>query len=234
MTLIDVGTLSDLPEVSTPSRPAFAPISRALAALRAGLPVLVLDDEHRENEGDVIMAGATLQASWMAWTIRHTSGYLCAPMPEAWADRLHLPPMVADNQDPRATAYTITCDAATGVTTGISAADRTRTVQLLADPTTQPSDLIRPGHVVPLRARDGGVLTRPGHTEACVDLCALAGLAPVGVIGELVHDHGPMMRTPDVLALGAVHDLPVVTIAALAAYRRTRHMTHPHGEGTCW
>lgn len=197
----------------------FATIPQALAALRAGLPVLVLDDETRENEGDVILAGATLTRRWLAWTIRRTSGYLCAPMPAAWADRLALPLMVTDSQDPRRTAYTITCDAATGVSTGISAADRTRTIRLLADPASTAADLIRPGHVVPLRAREGGVLTRRGHTEACVDLCELAGLPPVGVIGELVHDQGPMLRTPDVLALGAAYGLPVLTIEALVAYR---------------
>ncbi len=207
--------------------PGFATIPEALAAMRAGLPVLVLDDENRENEGDVVLAGATLDTRWLAWTIRHSSGYLCAPMPGAWADRLALPPMVADNQDPRATAYTITCDAATGISTGISAADRTRTIRLLADPATRADDLIRPGHVVPLRARVGGVLSRRGHTEACVDLCTLAGLPPVGVIGELVHDEGSMMRTPDVVALGATHGLPVVTIEALVTYRRTREARQP-------
>jgi 3,4-dihydroxy 2-butanone 4-phosphate synthase/GTP cyclohydrolase II len=212
--------LTALPALTAPPVPGLATITAALSALRAGRPVLVLDDDDRENEGDVVLAGQTLTASWLAWTIRHTSGYLCAPMPNAWADRLELPPMVSRNQDPRATAYTITCDAAEGITTGISAADRTRTIRVLADPASTPAQLIRPGHVVPLRAREGGVLTRRGHTEACVDLCTLAGLAPVGVIGELVHDEGSMMRTPQVLALGAREDLPVVTIAALVDHRR--------------
>ncbi|MCA0435263.1 MAG: 3,4-dihydroxy-2-butanone-4-phosphate synthase [Actinobacteria bacterium] len=200
----------------------FATIPQALAALREGRPVLVLDDADRENEGDVILAAQTLTTSWLAWTIRHTSGYLCAPMPGRRADALDLPPMVADNQDPRRTAYTITCDAATGIGTGISAADRARTIRLLADPASTPADLIRPGHVVPLRARDGGVLERAGHTEAAVDLARLAGLEPVGAIGELVHDDGTMMRTAAVLALGAEQGLPVVTIADLIAWRR-RH-----------
>ncbi|MBK7723596.1 MAG: 3,4-dihydroxy-2-butanone-4-phosphate synthase [Austwickia sp.] len=212
--------LTALPALTAPPVPGLATITAALSALRAGRPVLVLDDDDRENEGDVVLAGQTLTASWLAWTIRHTSGYLCAPMPNAWADRLELPPMVSRNQDPRATAYTITCDAAEGITTGISAADRTRTIRVLADPASTPDQLIRPGHVVPLRAREGGVLTRRGHTEACVDLCTLAGLAPVGVIGELVHDEGAMMRTPQVLELGAREDLPVVTIAALVEHRR--------------
>jgi len=197
-------------------------IEEALAALRAGRPVLVTDDEDRENEGDVVLAAETLADEWMAWTIRHTSGYICAPMPEGVADRLRLPLMVTDNRDPLRTAYTVTVDAAAGITTGISAADRARTVRLLADPEATPESLIRPGHVVPLRAKDGGVLVRPGHTEAAVDLCRLAGLAPVGAIGELVNDDGTMMRLPQVLALGEAHDLPVITIAALVAWRQ-RH-----------
>jgi 3,4-dihydroxy 2-butanone 4-phosphate synthase/GTP cyclohydrolase II len=197
-------------------------IEMALDALRAGRPVLVLDDEDRENEGDVVLAGQTLTDEWMAWTIRHTSGYICAPVTEEVADRLDLPLMVRDNRDPRRTAYTVTVDAASGVSTGISAADRAHTIRTLSDPQAGAHDLIRPGHVVPLRARSGGVLARPGHTEAAVDLCRLAGLEPVGAIGELVADDGTMMRTPDVLALGAATDLPVVTIADLVAWRQ-RH-----------
>jgi 3,4-dihydroxy 2-butanone 4-phosphate synthase/GTP cyclohydrolase II len=199
-----------------------ARIEEALDALRAGRPVLVLDSEDRENEGDAVLSAQTATEQWMAWTIRHTSGYLCAPLPGDVADRLELPLMVADNRDPLRTAYTVSVDATEGVTTGISAADRTRTVQVLADPTAMPSDLVRPGHVLPLRARDGGVLRRPGHTEAAVDLTRLAGLAPVGVIGELVHDDGRMMRLDAVVALGAEHDLPVITIEALIAWRQ-RH-----------
>jgi len=195
-------------------------IEQALEALRAGLPVLVTDDEDRENEGDVILAAATATTEWMAWTIRHTSGYICTPMPEAWADRLGLPLMVAENRDPLRTAYTVTVDATEGVTTGISAADRSLTIRLLAQEGSTASDFIRPGHVVPLRAKDGGVLVRAGHTEAAVDLCRLAGLAPVGAIGELVHDNGSMMRLPAVLELGAEHNLPVITIEALIAWRQ--------------
>jgi 3,4-dihydroxy 2-butanone 4-phosphate synthase / GTP cyclohydrolase II len=195
-------------------------IEEAFEALRAGLPVLVADDEDRENEGDVILAAATATTEWMAWTIRHTSGYICAPMSEARANSLGLPPMVADNQDPRGTAYTVTVDAAEGVTTGISAADRAHTIRALADDDSVPSDFHRPGHVVPLRARQGGVLVRGGHTEAAVDLCRLAGLSPVGAIGELVHDDGSMMRLPAVLELGREHGLPVITIEALIAWRQ--------------
>jgi len=195
-------------------------IEEAFEALRAGLPVLVVDDEDRENEGDVILAAETVTTQWMAWTIRHTSGYICAPMTESRAVRLGLPPMVADNQDPRRTAYTVTVDAAAGVSTGISAADRAHTIRLLAQDGSTASDFNRPGHVVPLRARQGGVLVRAGHTEAAVDLCRLAGLAPVGAIGELVNDDGSMMRLPAVLDLGAEHSLPVITIAALIAWRQ--------------
>ena len=195
-------------------------IDKAFEALRAGLPVLVVDDEDRENEGDVILAAATVTTEWMAWTIRHTSGYICAPMPEVRADRLGLPLMVADNRDPLRTAYTVTVDAAAGVTTGISAADRAHTIRLLAQEGSTASDFRRPGHVVPLRAKEGGVLVRGGHTEAAVDLCRLAGLAPVGAIGELVHDDGSMMRMPAVLELGARRGLPVITIAALIAWRQ--------------
>jgi 3,4-dihydroxy 2-butanone 4-phosphate synthase/GTP cyclohydrolase II len=195
-------------------------VEEALEALQAGRPVLVLDDEDRENEGDLVLAAETASEDWMAWTIRHSSGYLCAPMPGEIADRLELPLMVADNRDPLRTAYTVSVDAAEGVTTGISAADRLRTVQVLADVDATPSDLIRPGHVLPLRARPGGVLTRPGHTEAAVDLTRLAGLSPVGVIGELVHDDGTMMRFDAVVELGREFGLPVITIEQLVDHRQ--------------
>ncbi len=199
-----------------------ATVEEALDALREGRPVLVVDDEDRENEGDVVLAAQTLTERWTAWAVRHSSGYLCAPVTEEVADRLGLPLMVPDNRDPLRTAYTVTVDAAVGVTTGISAADRTLTARVLADPTSTAADLRRPGHVVPLRAREGGVLSRPGHTEAAVDLCRLAGLAPVGLIGELVEDDGSMTRLPGVLALGDREGLPVLTIAALVAWRQ-RH-----------
>ncbi|HEX3005379.1 MAG TPA: 3,4-dihydroxy-2-butanone-4-phosphate synthase, partial [Angustibacter sp.] len=204
-----------------------ADVPVALAALRAGRPVLVVDDEHRENEGDVVLAAQHATPEWIAWTVRHTSGLLCAPMPAETADRLRLPAMVVDNQDPRGTAYTLTVDARDGVSTGISAADRAHTLRLLASPSTTADDLVRPGHVLPLRARSGGVLERAGHTEASVDLCRLAGLTPVAVIAELVHDDGRMMRLPDVLALGAAHDLVTVSIADLALWRLTHDDAGP-------
>jgi len=199
---------------------ALSTVEEALAALRAGSPVLVLDDEDRENEGDLVLAAETATEDWMAWTIRHSSGYLCAPMPDALADRLELPLMVAANRDPLRTAYTVSVDAASGITTGISAVDRLRTVRVLADVDSTPADLIRPGHVLPLRARHGGVLTRPGHTEAAVDLTRLAGLSPVAVIGELVHDDGTMMRFAAVVELGRQFGLPVITIEQLIDHRQ--------------
>lgn len=202
-------------------------IEAALAALRAGRPVLVADDADRENEGDVILAARHATPEWIAWTVRHTSGLLCAPMTGARADALELPAMVTDNQDPKQTAYTITVDAARGVSTGISAADRATTLRVLADPTATARDLIRPGHILPLRARPGGVLERPGHTEAAVDLCALAGVPQVGVIAELVADDGSMMRMPGIEDLGARHDLPVLTVAELIAYRAAHPLPAP-------
>ncbi|EHK82776.1 bifunctional 3,4-dihydroxy-2-butanone-4-phosphate synthase/GTP cyclohydrolase II [Rhodococcus pyridinivorans] len=202
-------------------------IEAALDALRAGKPVLVSDAADRENEGDVILSAQHATPEWIAWTVRHTSGLLCAPMTGARADALDLPAMVADNQDPKQTAYTVTVDAARGVTTGISAADRATTLRVLADPTATSRDLIRPGHILPLRARPGGVLERPGHTEAAVDLCALAGLPQVGVIAELVSDDGSMMRMPEIEALGAQYDLPVLTIEELIRYRAAHPFPSP-------
>jgi len=204
-------------------------IPEALEALRAGKPVLVADDEGRENEGDVILSAQYATQEWLAWTIRHTSGYICAPMSNEYADRLELPPMVARNQDLRQTAYTVTVDAATGVTTGISASDRAKTLRVLGDPLATATSVIRPGHIVPLRARDGGVRERPGHTEAAVDLMRLAGLTPVGAICEVVEDTGEMTRLPGLIALGAEFGLPVITIADLIAYI----VEHPDAEALC-
>ncbi len=199
---------------------SLASIPEAVAALAAGRPVIVVDDEGRENEGDVVLAAELATAETIAWTVRNTSGFLCAPLAPELADALELPPMVAVNQDPRGTAYTVTVDAARGVSTGISAADRARTLRVLADPASVAADLHRPGHVVPLRGRPGGVLERPGHTEASLDLLALAGLRPAAVIGEIVGVDGSMARLPELLALGEREGVPVVTIADLVALRR--------------
>ncbi|ORM34064.1 GTP cyclohydrolase II [Williamsia sp. 1135] len=194
-------------------------IGRALESLRTGAPVLVTDDHDRENEGDVVLAASTSTPEWVAWTVRNTSGLLCAPMSAERADALALPLMVTDNRDPRRTAYTVTVDAGSGVTTGISAADRSRTLNVLGAPDSVAADLIRPGHVLPLRARPGGVLERAGHTEAAVDLCRLAGVEPVGAIAELVSEDGAMMRMPEIRELGVRKGLPVLTIAELIRYR---------------
>ena len=197
-------------------------VEQALEQLRLGRPVLVADSRARENEADVILAAETATVEWVAWTIRHSSGYLCAPMPQDKADRLELPLMVPQSQDPRRTAYTVTVDAAAGVTTGISAGDRLTTLQALARPDASAKDVIRPGHVLPLRAVAGGVLHRPGHTEAAVDLCELAGLEPVGAIAELVKDDGSMMRLDDATDLAQKEGLVVLTIADLIRHRRQR------------
>ena len=202
-------------------------VEEALEALRAGRPVLVADSLDRENEADVVLAAQSATPEWVAWTIRHSSGYLCAPMPAARADALDLPLMVPHSQDPRRTAYTVTVDAATGVTTGISAADRARTLRVLADPASGHGDLIRPGHVLPLRAVPGGVLHRAGHTEAAVDLCRLAGLEPVGAIAELVRDDGQMVRLPEAARIAADAGLVLLTIADLRAWRVAHGDTGP-------
>ncbi|MFF2274836.1 GTP cyclohydrolase II [Agromyces sp. NPDC058126] len=202
---------------------SLATIPEVLDALRAGKPVIVADDEARENEGDAIMAAEFATQEWIAWMVRNTSGYLCAPMPNAIADRLELPLMVERNEDARSTAYTISVDAADRNSTGISATERAHTLRVLADPASTPERLIRPGHVIPLRAVDGGVRERAGHTEAAVDLMRLAGLSPVGVIGELVEDDGEMMRLPGLIALGEREGLPVTTVAALIEWLREWH-----------
>jgi 3,4-dihydroxy 2-butanone 4-phosphate synthase/GTP cyclohydrolase II len=201
---------------------SLADIPTALQALRDGRPVIVADDEGRENEGDVVMAAQFASQEWIAWTVRHTSGYLCAPMTNEWADRLNLPPMWAKSEDPRGTAYTVSVDAADRLSTGISASDRAHTLRVLADPASTPASVIRPGHIIPLRAVDGGVRERDGHTEATVDLLKLAGLTPVGVIGEIVEDGGEMMRLPGLLALGEEHGVPVITIEELIRFMEER------------
>jgi 3,4-dihydroxy 2-butanone 4-phosphate synthase/GTP cyclohydrolase II len=181
---------------------------------------VVVDDADRENEGDLIFAAQMATAQLLAFMVRHTSGFVCVPLVGEDADRLELPPMYHVNQDRRGTAYTVTVDARQGVSTGISAADRAHTIRLLADPDTVPTDLARPGHVVPLRAKAGGVLRRPGHTEAAVDLAQLAGLRPAGVLCELVNDDGTMMRLPELTRFATQHGLTLISIADLIAYRR--------------
>ncbi|MGP9845823.1 3,4-dihydroxy-2-butanone-4-phosphate synthase [Brachybacterium sp. 107] len=196
------------------------PIEEAIAAIAAGRPVVVVDDEDRENEGDLILAASAATPELLAFAVRYSSGLLCAPMTAARADALELPLMVEHSTDPLRTAYTISVDASQGVTTGISAADRARTLQVLGTEGAAPGDLIRPGHVLPLRARDGGVLERRGHTEAAVDLTRLAGRTEVGMIVELIHDDGTMMRGPALRDFADEHELVMVSIEALAEHRR--------------
>ena len=202
---------------------SLASIPTAIEALRAGRPIIVADDEGRENEGDVIIAAELASQEWIAWMVRNSSGFICAPMTNEIADRLDLPPMVAVNEDPRGTAYTVSVDAADRLSTGISAADRAHTLRVLADTQATPASLHRPGHILPLRAVDGGVRERDGHTEAAVDLMRLAGLTPVAAISEIVAEDGEMMRLPGLIALGEREDVPVITIVSLIEWMNEHH-----------
>ena len=192
----------------------------AIRAFEAGEIVVVTDDGGRENEGDLIVAAVHCTPQNMAFIVRHTSGIVCTPMPRAEAKRLNLTAMVAENDAPYATAFTVSVDYRHGTTTGISADDRTLTVRNLANPNSGAGDFVRPGHIFPLVAREGGVLMRSGHTEAAVDLCRLADLPPFGVICELVNDEGSVMRGPQVSAFAEKHGLKEVSVADLIAYRQ--------------
>ncbi|KAA9393391.1 3,4-dihydroxy-2-butanone-4-phosphate synthase [Kocuria coralli] len=191
------------------------PIENAVKAIAAGGAVVVVDDQDRENEGDLIYAAQFATPELTGFTIRHTSGVLCVPMTAGRADALRLPAMTEVNEDAKTTAYTVTCDAREGVTTGISAEDRARTARVLSADQPDPGAITRPGHMLPLRAVDGGVRERAGHTEAAVDLCRLAGLTEAGVIAELVHDDGSMMRLPALRTFATDHGLPLVSIEDL-------------------
>ncbi|OLT16171.1 bifunctional 3,4-dihydroxy-2-butanone 4-phosphate synthase/GTP cyclohydrolase II [Pseudonocardia sp. CNS-139] len=214
----------------------------ALAELRRGRLVVVVDDEDRENEGDLIMAAELATPEQIAFMIRHTSGLLCVAVTEERAEELRLPLMVDDGNDPRGTAFTVSVDLKTGTTTGVSASDRARTVRAIADPGTRPADLCRPGHVFPLRARPGGVLQRAGHTESAVDLCRLAGLEPAGVLAEITNEDGTMARRGDLHAFAAEHGLVTIAVADLVRHRRaaetlvrreaTGRVPSDHGEFT--
>ena len=200
-------------------RAEFSSIPTILAELRAGRMVLILDDEDRENEGDLIMAAEHVTPESMAFMIRHTSGIICVPMEEERLLRLELPQMVASKNDSYRTAFTVSVDYRHGTSTGVSAADRAATIAALANPQTVPADFARPGHIFPLRPRRGGVLVRAGHTEAAVDLCVLAGLRPAGVLCELMNDDGSMARRADCEVFARRHTLAVGTIADLIRYR---------------
>ena len=197
----------------------FARVEDALADLAAGKCVIVVDDEGRENEGDLIAAAHLATPEVLNLMMREARWLICVPMTRQRADLLGLPPMVASNQDAHCTAFTVSVDARTGISTGISAADRARTARLLADPAICSNDLVRPGHLFPLVARQGGVLQRAGHTEAAVDLCRLAGLPPVGVICEIINDDGTMSRQPELLDFAGKHNLHIITVKQIIAYR---------------
>jgi 3,4-dihydroxy 2-butanone 4-phosphate synthase/GTP cyclohydrolase II len=195
-------------------------VTRAIKDFADGRPVIVVDDANRENEGDIIVAASKATPELIGFTIRYSSGVVCVPMRGQDLDRLQIPLMTAQNSERMRTAYTVSVDAAVGVSTGISAADRATTIRKLADPQATAGDFARPGHIFPLRARDGGVLVRPGHTEAAVDLAVLAGLPPVGVVCEVVHDDGTMMRLPALRKFADEHGLALISIEQLIEHRR--------------
>ncbi|MDS1269449.1 bifunctional 3,4-dihydroxy-2-butanone-4-phosphate synthase/GTP cyclohydrolase II [Lipingzhangella sp. LS1_29] len=194
-------------------------IRTAVADIAAGRPVVVVDDTDRENEGDIIFAADAATPELLAFMVRYTSGVICVPLLGADLDRLNLPLMVANNEESMRTAYTVTVDARSGVSTGISAADRSHTIRVLADGDSTADQLVRPGHVLPLRYRDGGVLSRRGHTEASVDLARLAGRRPAGVLAEVVNDDGTMARLPELRRFADEHDLRLVSVEQLVEYR---------------
>ncbi|MGI8578327.1 MAG: bifunctional 3,4-dihydroxy-2-butanone-4-phosphate synthase/GTP cyclohydrolase II [Nocardioidaceae bacterium] len=195
-------------------------VERAVTDVAAGLAVVVVDDEDRENEGDLVFAAGKATPELLAFTIRYTSGVVCVPMQGAALDRLGIPLMTPLNRERMRTAYTVSVDARDGVTTGISAADRAHTIRVLVDSATEPFEVVQPGHVFPLRYREGGVLVRPGHTEASVDLARLAGLTPAGAISELVNDDGTMKRGQQLRDFADEHGLALVSIADLIRYLR--------------
>ncbi|KAF8159631.1 3,4-dihydroxy-2-butanone 4-phosphate synthase-domain-containing protein [Crassisporium funariophilum] len=201
---------------------AFDSMEDALESFSAGEFLVVMDDENRENEGDLIISGSQCTTEKMAWMIKHTSGYICVALPSDRLEILGIPMMVPDNQERHKTAYTVTVDYKHGITTGISAHDRSLTVRALASPSSKPSDFTRPGHMVPLRAREGGVLTRKGHTESGVDLCLLTGQPPAGVLCELVNDdaQGTMARRDDCRAFADRWGLRMISVEMLAQWRR--------------
>jgi len=202
----------------------FASIPDAIEEIKQGRMVIVVDDADRENEGDLIMAAERVTPEAIAFIVRHTSGVICMPVIGQRLDELEIPLMVAANTDSRRTAFTVSVDARAGVTTGISAADRARTIQAIIHPGTEPADLSRPGHIFPLRYREGGVLKRAGHTEAAVDLARLAGLYPAGVLCETVNEDGTMSRLPDLTRFARTHGLKLISIADLIEYRRQQEI----------
>jgi 3,4-dihydroxy 2-butanone 4-phosphate synthase/GTP cyclohydrolase II len=200
----------------------FDSIDEAIEDVKAGKLVIVVDDADRENEGDLILAASEVTPEAIAYMVRHTSGVICMPVTGERLDELHIPLMVSNVTDPQRTAFTVSVDVTRGTTTGISAADRAATIRAIIDPHTKPEDLARPGHVFPLRYREGGVLKRAGHTEAAVDLAVLAGLYPAGVLCEVVNEDGTMARLPELVKMAREHDLKLISIADLIQHRRQR------------
>ena len=211
-------------EVMHVEEDVFASVEQALDEIRAGRMVIVVDDADRENEGDLIIAAEKITPEALAFMVRHTSGVVCMPVVGERLDELNIPMMVADSTDSQRTAFTVSIDVTQGTTTGISAADRSMTIQAVIDPATKPADLVRPGHIFPLRYREGGVLKRAGHTEAAVDLARLAGLYPAGVLCEIVNDDGTMARLPDLVRFAREHGLLILSIAQMIEYRRRREL----------
>jgi 3,4-dihydroxy 2-butanone 4-phosphate synthase/GTP cyclohydrolase II len=209
-----------LDELDTTSDVQLDDVERAVADIAAGRPVVVVDDADRENEGDIVFAAAKATPELLAFTIKHARGLICVPMLGRDLDRLRLPQMTSENTEHHGTAFTLSVDARHGTSTGISAADRARTIQVLASPATSDDDLVRPGHVFPLRYTEGGVLRRRGHTEAAVDLAMLAGQAPAGVVCEIINEDGTMMRLPDLRKFADEHGLALISIEQLIDYRR--------------
>jgi 3,4-dihydroxy 2-butanone 4-phosphate synthase/GTP cyclohydrolase II len=214
-----------------PGAVVFDDLETAVRAVSRGEFVLVVDDEHRENEGDLVIAADAVTAEHLAFMVRHTSGIVCVALPADVLDRLALPLMVRDNEESNQTAFTVSVDCRLGTTTGVCAADRARTLRALADASSTASDFVRPGHVFPLRSRPGGVLARPGHTEAASDLVQLAGRSPGGVLCEVVSDDGSMARRPQLLQFASTHGIPIISIAQLISYRAQAVRTGPIGKG---
>jgi len=210
---------------TAPGEAGLDTVEQAIAEIAAGRAIIVVDDASRENEGDIVFAASKATPDLLAFTIRYARGLICVPMLGEDLDRLQLPPMTSDNQEHMGTAFTISVDARDGITTGISAADRARTIRTLVDSATEPYEIVRPGHVFPLRYAEGGVLRRAGHTEAAVDLARLAGLTPAGVVAEIFNDDGTMARLPQLRAFADEHGLPLISIAQLIEYRRHSERT---------
>src|SRR2546428_3186595 len=202
----------------------FASIPDAAADIREGRMIIIVDDEDRENEGDLVCAGEKITPDMINFMARHARGLICLPLTEERCDELHLPPQVTDNTSRLGTAFTVSIEARRGVTTGISAADRATTILTAVDQRTRPQDLARPGHVFPLRARKGGVLVRPGQTEAAVDMARIAGLYPARVICEIMNEDGTMARLPQLRDFAVVHGLKIISVADLVRYRISQEM----------